>query len=452
MFVSAALMAGGCKKSFFSNVNNNPNVVPTVDPNLLLPSCEIALGFTQGGDFSRYTSLITQQSFGASNQTHTFYIYGINAGTFENGWGDIYTSTMENIYTLKLIADDKGYNGYGGIARILMAYSMQMVVDMWGNVPYSQAFSGNLNGGTIAPKYDSAAAIYDSIANLVDVAITKLGDTGADALSPGSDDNIYGGDASKWIKFGHAIKARLYIHQSKGNTTMASNALTEVSSSFTSNADNAAYHFLGDGNTYNPWYQFLKDRQQYISFTNGTLAGQMTTLNDPRYSIFFDATNDASGVGSGNHFGGLNDYYGANNAPVEFLTLDELLFIKAEATLRSSGDFAAAQTAYRAAIDSNMSKLGVGSAAITVYLAANGTLPTSSVDAAVSQVASQEYIALFLNPETWTVWRRTGSPALQPKGPGDVPRRLIYPQSEYSYNAKNTPASTLYSEPIFWDK
>src|ERR1700742_1570718 len=130
--LAVVLLAGACKKSFFTDQNINPNAVSAVAPNLLLPSTQIALAFTQGGDFSRYTSLITQQSFGAANQTKTFYTYGINPGTFDNGWADIYTSTMENMYTLKILADGHGYNAYSGVSRILLAYTMQMVVDMWG--------------------------------------------------------------------------------------------------------------------------------------------------------------------------------------------------------------------------------------------------------------------------------------------------------------------------------
>ncbi len=61
---------------------------------------------------------------------------------------------MENIYTLRVSADANGYNAYSGVARIMLAYSMQMVVDMWGSVPYSQAFQGNVAGGTIHPAYN----------------------------------------------------------------------------------------------------------------------------------------------------------------------------------------------------------------------------------------------------------------------------------------------------------
>ncbi|MBN8851752.1 MAG: hypothetical protein BGO55_05580 [Sphingobacteriales bacterium 50-39] len=435
------LLAGACKKSYFTDVNNNPNAVSDAAPNLLLPSCEIAIGFTQGGDFSRYSSLLSQQAFGAQNQTQTFYQYGINPGTFENGWGDMYTSTMENIYTLMITSDAKGYNAYAGVARIMLAYCLQLVVDDWGNVPYSDALKGNLSGGSIHPKYDDAAKLYDTAAALVDAAIALFNGGNLGLKVPGADDAMYGGDLGLWAKFGHAIKARLFIHQSKGTPAMANSALTEIASSFASNAENAQYLFTGTGTTANPWEQFGNDRAGYISFdsTNDFLIKMMAGLHDPRVPMFAVAG------------GLLGPYYGSINSPVEFITMDELLFMKAEATLRSGGAVATAQGFYQAAIDSNMTKLGVAPAAIATYLAANGTLPLTT-DAAIAQVASQEYIALFLNPEAWTLYRRTGVPAITPLSSKGVPRRLIYPQSEYSYNAANVPQSTLYTPAIFWDK
>jgi hypothetical protein len=348
---------------------------------------------------------------------------------------------MENIYALKISSDSLSYNGYAGIAKILMAYCLQLVVDDWGSVPYSDALKGNQPTGAIHPKYDDGKALYDTAISLVNTGIAQLGNTSNDLLVPSTDDVMYGGDLSKWIKFGHAIKARLYLHQSKGDATMATNALTEVAMSFASNGDNAIYPFAGGGTTSNPWEQFMNDRAGYISFdaADDTLINMMTALNDPRLSAFTDGA------------GGLGTYYGNANSPVEFITYDELLFMSAEATLRSGGTIAAAQGFYQAAITANMTKLGVAAGSITTYLAANGTLP-GTTDAAIGQVAVQEYIALFLNPEAWTLYRRTGMPAIRALSSKGVPRRLIYPQSEYSYNAANVPQSTLYTPTIFWDK
>jgi len=398
--VYAALLvlaaASSCKKSFFTDVNQNPNVPHEVAPNLILPTAEAALGYTQGGDISRFTSLITQQVFGANSQSQTYYLYGYNPGTFDNLWPDLYTSVFINIDTLKNLADAKGYNVYSGISRILMAYTLQVTVDLWGKVPYSQAVKGNAN---LHPAYDDDKALYDTIASLIDVGTTQLLDAHKGNLIPGADDVIYNGNALSWIKFGHAIKARLYIHQSKGNAAMAQKALDEIALSFTSNAQNAQYTFSVAETAANPWYQFNRDRPGDETFSNSTLAIRLKASNDPRYNIYVDEANDGQGQSAdGSHYGGLNSYYGSVNSPVEFITYDELLFIKAEATLRISGDVTAAQTFYRMAIQKNMEKLGISSDDINAYIAANGTLPASSVGAAIAKVADEEFKALYLNP------------------------------------------------------
>src|SRR3954447_5433628 len=175
LIISGFIMiaAASCKKTFFTDVNNSPNVPSNVNPALILPTVETALGYTQGGDLSRFTSLFMQQMYGANSQSQAFYQYGISAGAFDNLWPDIYTSVMVNDDTLMHEADANGYNAYSGISRILMAYTLQITVDAWGSIPYSQALQGNTN---LHPVYDNDKALYDTIANLVDKAIVLLND------------------------------------------------------------------------------------------------------------------------------------------------------------------------------------------------------------------------------------------------------------------------------------
>jgi hypothetical protein len=321
-----------------------------------------------------------------------------------------------------------------------MAYSLQMMVDLWGDVPYSEALAGENN---THPKFDNAKALYDTIQKLVDVGISQLSDASAGPLVPGAEDMIYGGDADKWIKFGHAIKARLFIHQSKNNAAMAANALAEANQSFTSNDDNAQFVF-GTAETFaSPIYEFNEQRGD-IDYGKGALVDKLMALNDPRLDILTNQSySDVNGAGIGSYYGDINGH-------VEFITYDEILFIKAEATLRSTGDIAQAQQYYRDAITANMEKLGVASSDIDNYVTANGTL-TGGVNQAITQVATQEWIALYQNPEAWTLWRRTGAPTLTPTGTLGVPRRLLYPTTEYSLNGANAPQATLYTPKIFWD-
>jgi hypothetical protein len=441
--VLGLFIASSCKKSFFTDQNVNPNALPSVTPDLLLPTVEAALGYTQGGDLSRYSALLMQQMYGANSQSQQYYQYNFNPGNFDNVWPDLYTSTLENDYTLMQISDAGGYNRYGGIARILMAYSLQVAVDIWGDIPYSQAFKGNTEPANLHPGYDKATVLYDSITSLVNVGTAMLQNANAGPLVPGAQDVMYKGNVAAWVRFGHAIKARLALHRSKGNAQMASTALAEIGQSFKSNADNAQYTFGTQQTSANPWYQFYRDRPGDENFPQSTLSGNMLASGDPRYG----ALDLDSSIG-----GNAVSFYNQINSPVEFITYDELLFASAEATLRSGGSIASAQTLYQAAITANMKKLGVGQTDIDTYMAAHGVLPATP-DAAIAQIASQEYIALFLNPEAWVLWRRTGSPALTSVTGNPIPRRLLYPQTEINFNGANVPQNvTLYAPRIFWDQ
>jgi len=438
------LGAGACKKSFYTDVNNNPNVPTTqsITPGVLLPSVEAAIGYLQGGDLSRFACLNMQQVKGVLRQAGAYTQYAYISQDFDDLWGNIFTDVLENDQALLQICDAKGFNAYSGVARILRAYVLQLAVDSWGSVPYSKALKGAVD---LTPAFDTDKGIYDSVANLLDAGIVNLNNVNAGALTPGDEEVIYGGKSAKWIKFAHAIKARLYLHQSKGNAGMAAKALTEMALSFTSNADNAKYVFGNTETSANPWYQYNENRGD-ISFSEAGFAATMIGLRDPRLPILIDTV-----VTTDNPSGDALAYYGVIDAPVEFITYDELLFATAEAVLRNGGSIAAARAFYQSAIQANMSKLGVKDADITDYITANGALPGTS-DAAIAQIAAQEYLALYLNPEVWTLWRRTNSPALTPVVGPSIPRRLLYPQTEYSYNKANVPGSvTLFSPKVFWD-
>ena len=443
LLLAVLVVAASCKKSFYTDANVNPNSPSSssIVPSVLLSTVEGALAYMQGGDLSRFASLNTQQTFGSTRQAQGYYQYVYTSQDFDNAWANLYTSTLENNKALIELSDERGFNAYSGVARILRAYALQLAVDTWGGIPYSDAFKGAEN---LKPKYDADKVLYDTISALLTTGIAQLGDANAGTLTPGVEDVVYGGDADLWIKFAHAIMARIYLHQSKGDATMATNALAEIALSFSGNADNAQYIFGVTETAANPWYQFNQQRAGDISFSEGGVATKFIALHDPRLPKLIDTT------AASEHDGLL--YYGQVNSPVEFIAYDELLFASAEATLRSSGDVATAEGYYKDAIQANMEKLGVSGVNITTYLAANGILPVG-VDAAIAKVAEQEYLALYLNPEVWTLWRRTNVPALTPVTGANVPRRLLYPQSEYSYNGGNVPGSvTLFTPKVFWDK
>ncbi|HVU58277.1 MAG TPA: SusD/RagB family nutrient-binding outer membrane lipoprotein [Puia sp.] len=439
--LAALLGSAACKKSFYTGVNNNPNV-PTgesITPTVLLPPIENAIAYLQGGDMSRFISLNMQQVKGDLRQAQAYYSYVYTSQDFDNLWGNIYTDVMENDLVLMQISDAKGFNAYAGVARILRAYMLQLTVDCWGSIPYSKAGQG---ANDLKPAYDSDKDLYDSIISLVDTGIARLGNPNVGSLKPEDEDVLYGGDPDEWAKFGHAIKARVYGHQAKGDANMAVKALQQAAQAFASNDENARYVFGSTETSANPWYQFNQQRGD-IGFVHGNAATMMMAQDDPRFSILLDTAEGADGLG----------YYGKINSPVEFITFDEMEFLTAEMVLRNGGSFVASQAFLNQAITMNMKKLGVKDADIATYITSHGQMPTTSVDNAIAFIATQEYLALYLNPEVWSLWRRTGAPALTPVAGQSIPRRFLYPQTEYSYNKANVPTPvTLINPKIFWDK
>ncbi len=439
ILLSVVIIAlGSCRKNYITDANNYENGTQTVTPSVLLSTVEGSLAYSQGGDLSRFTSLFTQQTLGASRQAEAYYTYVLTSQDADGLWTNLYTSVLMNNDSLIALSERKHYAAYGGVARIMKAYTFQVMVDCWGDLPFSQALQGLTYP---KPKYDSASQVYNAILTLCNTAIDSLSSSNPGALIPSDEDFIYNGDLNKWIMFAHAIKARVYMHQSKGNATMAQHALDEIALSFTSNADGAVYPFLGGTETSaNPWYQFNQQRTD-INFSTSTLLQNMLANGDPRTFVYADTSNAET----------LGTYYGDMTGTVEFITYEELQFMKAEATLATGGTTVDAETAYQEGITASMTKLGVDAGDMATYIGTYGTLSTSN-DTAKTQIVSEAFTALYLNPEAWTLWRRTGIPSLTPIKGTTVPRRFMYPQTEYSYNASNTPTSTLFAPKVFWDK
>ena len=426
-----------CKKKFMDGINDNPNQPIAVTPMVILPAVEAAIAYAQGGDVSRYTSIFLQQVTGASRQAQSYNMYSFIAGDFDNLWkGNLYAGPMANLNDLIKESTDKGYTHYKGVAEVLMAYTLGMTTDLWGSVPYSDAFKG---ADQLQPVYDDQQTIYASIHSLIAAAKIDLAATNGGPLVPGSEDMMFGGDVTLWLKFANALNARFYIHESKlSPTTAATNALAAIAAGgFGSMTDDAQFNFAAGATTANPWYQF-NDQRGDITF-DGFLLDTMVALTDPRVDVYFDTAAQWIGL-----------YYGDESSPVFYMTYFEQKFIEAEAN-QILGNSAAAQTAYAAAITESMDKMGVLPANYAAYLVANGTL-TGTQQNKLDQIMMQKYIAMFLHPEAWSDFRRSNVPALTPVTGSAIPRRFMYPLSENSFNAPNVPAgANLFTPRLWWD-
>lgn len=487
MIFFGIVLASSCKKML--DINKNPDGIPDSNSPIaqLLTSAQVNLSFEGGSDLFRYATVIMQQMSGEAsqpNQTYEYYRYNITGSDENNVWSSIHATTLSDLELIIKSATAGGSPYYAGIAKILKAYEYSLVVDVWGDVPYTEA--QQLTGNT-SPHYDDDAVIYPKLIGLLTEAITDLNATSS-VLVPGTNSVIYTGTyatiKTNWIKLANTLRLRLLLHYSKKDPAYCLAQITALVNSgaafMASNADNFQMAFYNVANQRSPISQFEVSRPNYL-FADAKMVNMMTAKSDPRRPFYFTDFPLGSGLYVGvsatsppatpnNNYSRIHTFLrgavttapsGTNSgvysgaAPQRMLSFAEYNFIRAEAALMGApGD---PQVFFTAGITASMQEVGVSAANITTYLTANGTLTGTNAQK-LQQIIEEKYIASFgVSVEPWTDWRRTGYPALSAPTNAitsvtTVPRVLFYPQSEIDLNP-NHPAqkNANLQDKVFWD-
>ncbi|GLB48824.1 SusD/RagB family nutrient-binding outer membrane lipoprotein [Neptunitalea lumnitzerae] len=424
---------------------------------------------TWAGDVTNYTGAF-QDEFALSFTTSMYT--GI--------WRYLYLDTA----TLTAMAnnEDEQYAYYSAVAKVMRAYYFQYIVDLYGDVPYSEAHQ---LGDNLTPAYDDDAAIYVDLIAQVTAAIETFENAPASALDiEASSDPVYGGDINSWLEFANTMKLRLLVRQEStgnSNSEFASiDGASFISSDVTVNpgyADvasqlNPLYDLFYDAGGAIDGYTLYVGANYAVEFLKGasTEDGIATGISDPRIAALYtleDGTytgvvqgdndvpsgNTLSNIGPGRVISPSQDGY--------LMTAAESYFLQAEAAYKGyiSGD---AQALFQAGITASFLQLGLTNASATSYIAASNGVNKIGWDGTTDKmeaIMTQKWIALngLHGLESWIEYTRTGYPdvplstiAQQPARPN----RMLYPNSEYSGNSANVPsqsASDIFNTFIFWD-
>ena len=188
-----------CKK--FLDVNKNVNDPTAVPVSLLLSNCErniannTALGSGLGGVMSVYTHQTTGR-VGADR-------YGAGAA----GWDGLYAAITNLNVIIKQGTAETRFK-YAGVAKILKAYAFSILVDVYGDCPFSEF--DQFAEGITQPKFDKGSDIYPQLFALIDQGIADINNSAPNASAPGADDYIYKGNMTNWIKAANTLKLKLY--------------------------------------------------------------------------------------------------------------------------------------------------------------------------------------------------------------------------------------------------
>jgi hypothetical protein len=449
IFLVLVLSLSSCEKWIDTSLNTDPDAPADVPMNLMLPAIEQKFGYNMcGNEIVRTTNIWMQQFDGVDRQSYTEARYQLLPGDVNNLWGGFYPGILMNAKVLvdkaeKTEGKESPHNA--GIARVIIATTLGLATDLFGDMPFSEAFRGNEN--ILTPAFDTQEEIYDTLFTILDDAIANLSST--TNLVSVSGDVIYGNSIANWKKTAYSIKARHLLQLSLVNGNAAyTDALTAAANGFASNADD--FVVLWNADNHNPIFQFMEQRGDIRM--GATLIDMMKANDDPRLPFY--AYEDGDGEYTGSISGSQNDaaskpgpYIAGATTPSVIMSYAELKFIEAEANFRL-GQTVPAQAAFEAAVAASVLK--VTGAANTAWLDDN----INGVPVTLELIMNQKYIATFGTNQAYADYRRTGFPTV-PVAIGavlpEMPVRFPYAQEEITYNGDNVPTVTL-STKLWWDR
>lgn len=350
------------------------------------------------------------------------------------------------------------------VIDILTSYCYSVLVDTFGNIPYSEALDIENHQN---PKYDDAISIYKDLITKLTVSVDLMN---LNFESFGSADIIYNGNVNNWKKFANSLRLKLAINMDDVDHNYASTqALAAVNSGvLSSNSENAALKYLSEQPNANPIFVDVVASGRDDFVPTNTIINKMNMLNDPRREKYFSKTDVdyVGGVpGAGNTFANFSHIGDMLLAPTfEALIMDysEVEFLLAEAIERNIAVGGSAASHYNNAIIASFSYWNVSGTDTTIYLAQANVDYTTATGNWKSKIGEQAYLALYNRGfEAWTSYRRLDFPVLV--APADatiaeVPKRYTYPSAEQTLNTDNNSAAAtaiggdFMTTKLFWDK
>ncbi len=477
LYVSAllALFLTACSDITLNEIDTNPNVISDAPLNTTLPAAQMTVFQRVVGSISIVSGYASEQTnFTGINSSTKFQL--ANAASLGVSGGNNWTSAFQAIRYFSEIrtkAEQQNRFGYGAIADIMTAYTLSLMVDAYGDIPYKEVGLENI----IQPKFDKAEDLYVEMQKLLDAGIKKCDQATTAASRPGNDDMVFKGNMALWKKTAWGLKARL-LNRLSNVSPKDADALTAILNSFASTENFTVTGYQSNPENANPIANNYMGAST-MAIADGIVTAMKSFLNsnedvlaDPRANIWFTkiggkvitppTSKAKTDVALNGTLYSKPLYLQNRNSPLPLLTYTELKFIEAEVQLRL-GDKAKAYVAYETAVRSAMAQAAIFNAAATLSTAQintylNRTNVLMGADKlTMKDIINQKYIFLFVfqSQEAYNDVRRTALITLS--DPDGTAKRFPYSTDEISRNSNSPQKSdqnTVYQDAsrLFWAK
>ncbi|MGI4867364.1 MAG: SusD/RagB family nutrient-binding outer membrane lipoprotein [Janthinobacterium lividum] len=288
VLVAAALTsaATGCKS--FLDINDNPNNLTAVTPDAILATALATTASNYTGGATNYNSY---GSFAAGYWSRSGTVsafaeeqtYNYSTIYYQNLW----TQTYDNLNDYNLIQQQAAtYPNHAAIARIMKVYNYLLLVDEYGDIPYTNALLGAAN---TTPSYDKADVIYKDLLVQLKGAITDINTAAAatGSRAVGNEDVVFGGGAAgmtQWKRFANSLQLRILLRQSSTTDAALNTYVTTQMAALQASAP-AATDFITADVVVQPGYAANTNQQNPFYTRYGFAVGLTAATAEYSYVI-----------------------------------------------------------------------------------------------------------------------------------------------------------------------
>ena len=204
--ITLGITVSSCEKAMDLDINVNPNSPVSAPLDLLLTSAEL----TTPGIFNGMST--TTLGFVGILANQGSDAFAINNSSYNGTWNSFYTGGMKDLQSIIDRTSAGQSPHFRGAAFTLKAYYFGQFVDLFGDVPYSEAFLADGASPIFEPKFDKDKEIYASLIAMTDSAIAEFAKTSPIALKG---DIHFANNLTRWRKFANSVKLSLLVKTRK---------------------------------------------------------------------------------------------------------------------------------------------------------------------------------------------------------------------------------------------
>lgn len=278
--ITLGITVSSCKKAMDLDINVNPNSPVSAPLDLLLTSAEL----TTPGIFNGIST--TTLGFVGILANQGSDAFAINNSSYNGTWNSFYTGGMKDLQSIldRTAAGQSPH--FRGAAFTLKAYYFGQFVDLFGDVPFEEAFSGDASTPIYEPKFSKDKDIYAKLIAMTDSATAEFAKTSPIALKG---DIHFANNITRWKKFANSVKLSLLIKTRKVDASADAKIKTILASadnyiSSTSGADDFLFKYnkVASPEGRHPWFTDAYLGSNNFTYFSKQFMLEMLEQGDPR--------------------------------------------------------------------------------------------------------------------------------------------------------------------------